>query len=308
MAKRHTNRQRITAVALIVIVVGALAATAVAQNQRFSDVPPDHEAYEAVEWAAEVGVTVGYGDGTFKPEEPLIRRHARVFVERFYDDVLGANGDDSFKKDDFTRGDMMVLLKAINDGGIGATRDSESSGNAPTSTLPVADDEVEAIHSYERIQNLDPPSDHFGTAFGSPSESTNVWNEPLLSVHASALRYPATGISIRCEDREHLQVFVNRRSAPGDPNYLTEHWYVLEEWDYSVDGRHWFKGRRQFSSDGGSYYMSDSDNALRMVNRILDSDSNILYIQHRTLFAPPPPALLSTANRSGIAAVKAACT
>ena len=111
MAKRHTNRRRIAAVALIVVVVGAVATTAVAQSQRFPDVPPDHPAYEAVEWAADVGLTLGYGDGTFQPEQPLSRWHAVVFMERFYDDILGAH-----ESEDFTRGDMMLLLKAIHDG------------------------------------------------------------------------------------------------------------------------------------------------------------------------------------------------
>ena len=90
--------------------------TAAAQSQRFPDVPPDHYAFEAVEWAAEVGVTAGYSDGTFKPQRPLIRRHAVVFVERYFDEILQA--DDS---ENFTRGDMMVLLKSINDSQEGLT-------------------------------------------------------------------------------------------------------------------------------------------------------------------------------------------
>ena len=80
-------------------------------SRRFPDVPPDHHAFEAVEWAAEVGVTAGYPDGTFKPERPLIKGHALVFMERYYDEILQAE-----ESPDFTRGDMMVLLKAINDG------------------------------------------------------------------------------------------------------------------------------------------------------------------------------------------------
>ncbi len=105
-----TKLRRIAVVTLIVIAVGTLAATAVAQSQRFSDVPPDHRAYEAVEWAADVGLTLGYDDGTFKPERPLSKRHAVVFMERYYDTILGAD-----ESQDFTRGDMMLLLKAIND-------------------------------------------------------------------------------------------------------------------------------------------------------------------------------------------------
>ena len=96
-----------------VALVAAAVAPAVAQDQRFPDVPADHYAFEAVEWAAEVGVTLGYGDGTFKPEQPLSKSHAVIFMERYYDEILQAE-----QSEDFTRADMMVLLKAINDGAI----------------------------------------------------------------------------------------------------------------------------------------------------------------------------------------------
>ena len=101
----------VVAVAAVVAVVAALNATAAAQSPRFSDVPLDHYAFEAVEWAAEAGVTAGYDDGTFKPQRSLIKRHAVVFMERYYEEILQAE-----ESEDFTRGDMMVLLKAINDG------------------------------------------------------------------------------------------------------------------------------------------------------------------------------------------------
>ena len=110
-------RKRILTVVAIAVAVLVTAGTVAAQSsQRFSDVPLDHEAFEAIEWAADVQLTVGYGDGTFKPEQPLSRRHAVVFMERFYDDILGADGDEWFTTDKFTRANMMVLLKTINDG------------------------------------------------------------------------------------------------------------------------------------------------------------------------------------------------
>ena len=107
---------RAITVVVVAAILGASAATAAAQSQRFPDVPPDHYAFEAVEWAAEVGVTTGYTDGTFKPQRPLSKRHAVAFMERYYDEILQAE-----ESEDFTRGDMMVLLKAINDGTIHGT-------------------------------------------------------------------------------------------------------------------------------------------------------------------------------------------
>ena len=92
--------------AVVVLVVGG---TAIAQTQRFSDVPADHPQAAAIEWAADVGVTAGYDNGTFRPDQPLHRDHAAIFLERFYDQIL-----ESDQSDGFTRGDMMALLHEIN--------------------------------------------------------------------------------------------------------------------------------------------------------------------------------------------------
>ena len=109
------SRFKITLIILVVILVAAATWVVVAAAQtaqRFEDVPPDHPAHTAIEWAAEVGLTTGYGDGTFRPEQPMAKWRALVFMERYYDQVLEAAESDSF-----TSGNMMVLLKAINDGG-----------------------------------------------------------------------------------------------------------------------------------------------------------------------------------------------
>ena len=78
----------VAVVASILAVVVVPAESAGAHGQRFPDVPPDHYAFAAVEWAAAVGVTLGYPDGTFRPSQPLGRWHALVFMERYYDEIL----------------------------------------------------------------------------------------------------------------------------------------------------------------------------------------------------------------------------
>lgn len=122
---KGVKRRAVATVAVLACLAATVGApAAVAQSQRFPDVPPDHHAFEAVEWAAEVGVTTGYTDGTFKPQRPLVKQHAVVFMQRYYDEILQAE-----ESEDFTRGDMMVLLKAIDDG----TIDSAESGAVDTS-------------------------------------------------------------------------------------------------------------------------------------------------------------------------------
>ena len=187
-----SRKRTVIVVASAAVFVVALAATAVAQVQRFSDVPPDHEAFEAVEWAAEVEVTTGYGDGTFKPEQPLSRRHARVFLERFYDDVLGADGDDSFTHDDFTRGDMMKLLKAINDGG--------SNGSEPEPTATTEPPPTGTTGDWERFSGtfagIDPQP-----YVGIFLEAADVWD------HSSSFGDNFAILHIRCSQGQ-TDVFI----------------------------------------------------------------------------------------------------
>ena len=112
-------------VAIIAVAALAVGGTAVAQSQRFSDVPPDHGGYAAVEWAASAGLTLGKGDGTFGPDEPLSKRHAVAFMERFYDEVLRAEVNE-----DFTRAHMMWMIHGM----VGRPEPRGGSGSATTTT------------------------------------------------------------------------------------------------------------------------------------------------------------------------------
>ena len=98
--------KRTLLVVIAAVVALSVAGTVAAQSTlRFSDVPTDHPDFAAINWAAEVGVTNGYGDGTFRPEQPLSFRHATVFLARYYEDILGADVSAGF-----TRSDMMRVL------------------------------------------------------------------------------------------------------------------------------------------------------------------------------------------------------
>lgn len=125
--------RRLSYVIAAVTVAAAVAGTAVAQSaQRFTDVPPHHPDFAAIEWAAEAGVTAGYGDGTFRPSQPLSKRHALVFMERYYDSILGAA-----ESEDFTRGDMMRVLYEMAGGGESADDSAEvSTTETSTTTSP----------------------------------------------------------------------------------------------------------------------------------------------------------------------------
>ncbi len=106
--------------------VTGITTAAVAQSGQFSDVPADHESATAIAWAVENQITLGYGDDTFKPDIGLPKNHAVTFIERYYDDVLGAD-----TSPEFTRADMMTLLHTIS----GAPTTTADADNSTSNTL-----------------------------------------------------------------------------------------------------------------------------------------------------------------------------
>lgn len=51
-------------------------------RQTFRDVTPDNPFYREIEWAASVGITTGYPDGTYRPLEPVRRDAMAAFLHR----------------------------------------------------------------------------------------------------------------------------------------------------------------------------------------------------------------------------------
>ena len=51
--------------------------------KKFPDVASNQYYYKAVLWAAEKGITKGYADGTFKPDDVCLREHAVTFLYRY---------------------------------------------------------------------------------------------------------------------------------------------------------------------------------------------------------------------------------
>ena len=49
----------------------------------FSDLPADADAAQAIRWAAQSGLIVGYGDGTFRPDESVTREQTAVILCRY---------------------------------------------------------------------------------------------------------------------------------------------------------------------------------------------------------------------------------
>lgn len=70
----------------------------------FQDVPTGQWYTNAVDWAADMGITTGYEDGTFRPDQLVTRQEFIVFLHRFADKQLGIvkntwYGDYTFQED-----------------------------------------------------------------------------------------------------------------------------------------------------------------------------------------------------------------
>ena len=53
------------------------------QQSPFRDVHPSDPFYREITWLASKGITRGWGDGTFRPVEPIHRDAMAAFVYRF---------------------------------------------------------------------------------------------------------------------------------------------------------------------------------------------------------------------------------
>jgi hypothetical protein len=75
----------------------------------FSDVPLDHPFFWDIQWLAHTGISTGYDDGTFRPEEPVSRQAMAAFLHRLHDldDTITAtpeaDGPDEFSSDDWVQ-------------------------------------------------------------------------------------------------------------------------------------------------------------------------------------------------------------
>jgi hypothetical protein len=70
----------ISAIVALVIAIVSPGLSFAQEARSFSDVPPNHAAYQAVEYLKERGVISGYPDGTFQPDKKVNRAEAAKII------------------------------------------------------------------------------------------------------------------------------------------------------------------------------------------------------------------------------------
>ena len=218
MKLAHTLKVPAAAFAAVAVLATVAGLAAAQSERRFPDVSAKHSDVTAIEWAADNGLTTGYDDGMFRPDEPLSFRHATVFLARYYEHVLEADVSDKF-----TRGDMMRLLWAM-EGSPGAT--TESGGTAPDDQgssesesslepeVPESESslEPEIPELWTRVSPMSLPTQSFGfeqvftlQMVDSDSRPVEVPIGEQLPAYSLTLRYFETGGTVGVECRYHHQ-------------------------------------------------------------------------------------------------------
>jgi hypothetical protein len=81
-ARRPKRLRKVLAAGLgLAALASATAAYAVPS---FNDVPESHPFVDEIEWMADTGISTGYPDGGFHPDEPVTRQAMAAFMQRLY--------------------------------------------------------------------------------------------------------------------------------------------------------------------------------------------------------------------------------
>lgn len=97
---------------LVVILHRAEHSPAAANAPRFADVPDGTWYTEAVSWAAEQGLVLGYGDGRFGPNDPITRGQLAAILRQYGGEEGAVGVDTASPGEPATRAEAAVALHA----------------------------------------------------------------------------------------------------------------------------------------------------------------------------------------------------
>jgi hypothetical protein len=83
-APGRRRRARVGVLHVFGVVVALAVLVPAAAFAAFSDVAPGHPFYGEIAWMENTGISTGYPDGTYRPEEPVTRGAMSAFMARLY--------------------------------------------------------------------------------------------------------------------------------------------------------------------------------------------------------------------------------
>ena len=185
MWQRRASRLAVGVVAAAVALTAAAVALAQGIGQ-FRDVPDNHYARDAVEWAIQNNITYGCRDGTyFCPERTVNRAESVTFLHRYHNNVIRQ---------------LENRIRALESGSVQGSNPNTGFGNEPTpTTVPLQQFTTRGTQHQARSFNL--PAGTYTAVF--TLEATKA-----AADHDQANNTPATGVDedvtlIRVEYREN---------------------------------------------------------------------------------------------------------
>ena len=116
-----------TKLAIALVALALLVPATAFDTHSFSDVHNGQYYTDAVEWAAANGITTGYGDGTFRPDEGVTRGQNVTFAHRYDTNIVQPALDD-INNDIATLPDIYTIKVKAD-----STKDAGSFGTSVTS-------------------------------------------------------------------------------------------------------------------------------------------------------------------------------
>ena len=102
----------LTRAMLVTVLYRAEHSPAAAEAARFTDVPAGIWYTQAVAWAAEQEIILGYGDGRFGPEDPITREQLATILQQYGGEAAAAGVNTISPKEPATRAEVAAALYA----------------------------------------------------------------------------------------------------------------------------------------------------------------------------------------------------
>ena len=233
------------AIILALLILASATGYGVAQigdDQRFDDVPPEHYAYEAVSWAANLGITVGCGDGSnFCPDRTLTRAEIVTFLYRYDRSVRGASDDESASESPTVPGPSVAKQSDFYTLRAAGNRDPRGIWSNGT-TMWVADSHDSKIYAYDmHTKTANPTKDILvlgaaGVGYAPSLTPMGIWSDgTTMWVSISGLGDEINAYDLNTKKHDPSKSFTLLRTGNRDP--------------------------RGIWSDGTTMWVADSDDA-----------------------------------------------
>ncbi len=215
-----------------------------AQAHRFSDVPPNHPLYPAIEDLARRGIVTGFRDGNFWPSGPLTRQQfAKTIVKTLGLTVTGNEScpfvdvDSGMDPSDPFYPDKYVAVCALN----GITQGKTPTTFAPYDNITRAQLLTMVVRAAAQMGILDDPSPAYYLGTSDGTHFFRTWDDPDHALNAQTAEFNGLLDGLVLDDSSSLPCDPYKTATRGEVAHIM--WRLLQKMDakgfeLSIQGRH----------------------------------------------------------------------